>query len=106
MRVAGIRYTVDHVTNAEFKGYETRYTNVFGTEQTRSLNNRHGIRLLFRQVGEIGQVPTPHTRRQCASLCRYGVSYMEGWFVCAQFDIQTLLINMVQRNKQPHSPQQ
>ena len=57
------RYTVNHIKEAEFKAEEVL------SEQdatTRVVNNRHGVRIVFRQLGEIGI-----------------------------FDIQTLLINLV-----------
>ena len=43
------RYTVDHVEESEFKGYEILTT--VGDERTRTRNNRHGIRMVFRQIG-------------------------------------------------------
>ena len=42
------RYTVDHVEESEFKGYEILTT---GDDRTRTRNNRHGIRMVFRQIG-------------------------------------------------------
>jgi hypothetical protein len=48
-------YTVDHVKESEFKAYEIiRGTVVDEESTTRTRNNRHGIRIVFRQVGEIG----------------------------------------------------
>ena len=58
------RYTVQHVTEAEYKADEILYDPADGT--TRTKNNRHGIRLVFRQIGDIGT-----------------------------FDVQVLLVNMV-----------
>lgn len=58
------RYTVQHVTEAEYKADEILYDPT--DETTRTKNNRHGIRLVFRQVGNIGT-----------------------------FDVQVLLVNMV-----------
>jgi hypothetical protein len=58
------RYTVQHVTEAEYKADEILYDPT--DETTRTKNNRHGIRLVFRQVGDIGT-----------------------------FDVQVLLVNMV-----------
>ena len=46
-------YTVDHVAESEFKAYEI-IRGAIGEDTPRTRNNRHGIRIVFRQVGEIG----------------------------------------------------
>jgi len=46
------RYTVDHVKESEYKGYEILQE--AESPASRTENNRHGIRLIFRQVGEVG----------------------------------------------------
>jgi hypothetical protein len=43
------RYTVDHVKESEFKAYEI--TQVSEDGRGRTQNNRHGIRIVFRQIG-------------------------------------------------------
>lgn len=43
------RYTVDHVKESEFKAYEI--IPVAGDGGQRIENNRHGIRIVFRQIG-------------------------------------------------------
>lgn len=44
------RYTVDHVKESEYKAYEILDTED-GDSRARVENNRHGIRIVFRQIG-------------------------------------------------------
>lgn len=52
------RYTVDHVKNSEFQANELIISNDNGSNRTRTVNNRHGIRVVFRQIGEVGKFDT------------------------------------------------
>jgi hypothetical protein len=58
------KYTVDHVKESEFQANEIMIES--GGAAERTVNNRHGIRVVFRQIGEVGR-----------------------------FDAQTFLINLV-----------
>ena len=58
------RITVDHIKNSEFQANEL--VSEGADNRTRTVNNRHGLRVVFRQIGEVGK-----------------------------FDPQTCLINMV-----------
>ena len=63
------RYTVDRVEEAEFKGYNTIYTDP-GNYGARVVENRHGIRMVFEQVSPAALsvlLISRHNSRLCRS---------------------------------------
>lgn len=47
------RYTVNHIEQSEFQANEL--IAVLADNSSRTVNNRHGIRVVFRQIGEVGR---------------------------------------------------
>lgn len=95
------RYTVNHIKEAEFKAEEVL------SEQdatTRVVNNRHGVRIVFRQVRGAGEWQQTNEREErrgrrdralrsdCFTLFHLCPLQLGEIGI---FDIQTLLINLV-----------